>query len=259
MSGIQEPQEPQEPQINSVVLVKWRVYCMTEDKWTYGWLNPDITPTRCFHNNEHNINENSYQDVDRVTVNNTMIIEEEIRTGGFFRSQGFSFIIPPNTVRNKDISWKYPVSVLTSKIQTSGDDIGNTMEAVVGPDTIIGFLLNNNVPGSNVLKVSDTVLQNVYNGIEILINGVLIGEVMSIGVDEIILCEPITEEFLAGSLIGGQRRIIKNFNLGFIQGCDIGQSKIGATYVPAGTITRVYYHNNKDIEKTFHFNIEYLY
>lgn len=240
-------------------LVKWRVFCNTETKWTEKWLEPGEVPIECFVNNEHEIAPNSFQKIDETSINNSKIIEEEIPTGGFFRSQGFVITTPSGQTNTLDVSWKYPVGVLTSKIQTDSTDIGNMVDAIVGPNTIVGILTTDAAVGDTVLNVNSTVTANAHLGLEILINGEIVGEVISIETDTITITEPLAKAYANGSFVGGQKRIIKAFNLGYLQGCDIGNSKIGATYVPTGVITRIIYRNNLQEEKALKFNVEYLY
>jgi hypothetical protein len=49
-------------------VIKWRIYCTTENEWTEGWLNEgDPEPTTCFTDSGHTVNSNSVQQVDSVS------------------------------------------------------------------------------------------------------------------------------------------------------------------------------------------------
>jgi len=41
--------------------------------------------------------------------------------------------------------------------------------------------------------------------------------------------------------------------------CSVGESKIGASFIPANTIMRVVYHNNSGSAKWFAISLDYLY
>lgn len=242
-------------------LTEWRVFCVSEDKWVYKWLPSDQIPVNCFNNETHDINQDSFQATNTTVVNSVSIVEEEIPTGGFFRSEGFKMTIPPETTEILQVEWPYPVGVLDCNIQTTISDIGNVINGVVGPNTIIGVLEIQATAGNTVVSVPASVVENVHIGIEFLIGGEEVGEIVSINNADatITLDSALVKTFSTGALIGGQRRIIKNFYLGYTQGCAVGSSKIGASYIPSGVKTKVIYKNNSTQEKIFNFNIEYLY
>lgn len=244
-----------------VELVEWRVFCFTEDKWVSKWLYSTDTPSSCFNDATHAFNNESFQITKKTAISTVRLLEEEIKTGGFFRSEGFAMTIPANDTRDLFVSWPYPVGVLDCNIQTTEADIGNTVEGVVGPNSIMGVLTSDVQISASVLPVSATVITNANLGLECLLDGEYVGEIVGIDIilGTITVEPPLSRSFVAGALVGGQRRIIKNFNLGYTQGCAIGSSKIGASYIPVGVSTRVSYYNNTAQEKTFNFNIEYLY
>jgi hypothetical protein len=219
------------------------------------------TPHQCFNDSTHEFNGESFQVINQTVLSSVRLIEEEIPTGGFFRSEGFALVAPANSTHDLVVSWPYPVGVLDCNIQTTAADIGNTVQGVVGPNTVMGILTSDAGASSAVLSVSSTVIENVHIGLECVLDGELIGEIIGIdaAASTVTIDPPLSQSFTAGILVGGQRRIIKNFNLGYVQGCSIGSSKIGASYIPVGVTTRVTYTNNSPDEKTFNFNIEYLY
>jgi hypothetical protein len=219
------------------------------------------TPHQCFNGSAHEINEGSFQLINQTFLSTVKLLEEEIPTGGFFRSEGFALVVPANSSEDLLVSWPYAVGVLDCNIQTTAADTGNMVQGVVGPNTVVGMLTSNADASSEILAVSSTVISNVHIGMECVLGGELVGEIVGIdgAVGTITINPPLTQPFTTGTLVGVQRRIIKNFNLGYIQGCAVGSSKIGASYIPAGVATRVTYINNTPNEKTFNFNIEYLY
>jgi len=219
------------------------------------------TPHQCFNGSAHEINEESFQLINQTVLSTVKLLEEEIPTGGFFRSEGFALVAPANSSEDLIVSWPYPVGVLDCNIQTTAADIGNMVQGVVGPNTAMGILTSDADASSEILAVSSTVISNVHIGLECVLDGVLVGEITGIdaATGTVTIDPPLSQPFTTGTLVGGQRRIIKNFNLGYMQGCSVGSSKIGASYIPVGVTTRVTYINNTPNEKTFNFNIEYLY
>lgn len=57
--------------------ITWRIYCITEGDWTSGTLLDTAgTPTTCFNDAEHQVNPNSVQIVEQVSIKETTSVDE---------------------------------------------------------------------------------------------------------------------------------------------------------------------------------------
>jgi hypothetical protein len=242
---------------------QWRIYCETESAWSSGFFDASSpAPTTCFNNTTHTVNANSAQLLQTISSNNVnaKIIEESIPTQGFFKSQGYSFTIPGNSTASTIVSWGYPVTVLETFFATVNTQSGDIINAITAPNTIIGTITANVAIGATVLPVSSTVVANSYVGFEILINGVLLGEILSIDHTNLTLTvSPLTTGYSSGAYVGVQIRIINNFIIGNSFRYVVGSSKIGGKFIAAGTTTRVEYTNNQSTALTFTFRVEFLF
>ncbi|HEY9704249.1 MAG TPA: hypothetical protein V6C58_17490 [Allocoleopsis sp.] len=245
-------------------LNKWRVYCITESTWSCGYLEEGIQPTACFNNSSHTINPDSINIISTVSTSEVVIDEEHIKTGGNFRVEGRKFTINPNTTNFQEVSWPYPISVLSTFFTSDTSQKGDVVNVIVSPDTLIGTV-SENVNSTNVIKVSQTVIDNIKKGYELILqdnnNYNNIGEVIDIDTNtKNVTVSGLTEnQFSSGSLVKFQVRMMKNFEIGDPFRYANGISKIGGAYIPANTIVKVIYTNTSNSIKTFVYHIEYLY
>lgn len=249
-----------------VVVNQWRIYCISEASWVYGYLEESVTPSKCFNNTSHTINPESYTFIEKISPSVFEVKEELISTGGNFRCEGFSFDIPPNTTNIKQCSWKYPTNALAVFFTCDSTNKDDLLNATVGPETIVGTITSDISINSTIINVSDSVLTYIKVGYEILLTKnsttYFLGEVISINNNNktISIDTPVTELFTSGNIVKIQRKIIKNFVLGIPWRYVIGDSKIGASYIPSNIITNVIYQNKSLTDtKKFNFQIEYLY
>lgn len=243
-------------------LTKWRVYCNTENTWSEGWLETELgKPNYCFNDKNHTINPNSHQDIEVTQVINVKIEQESIPTGGNYKSEGYSFEAAPNTVTKYPVSWKIPITTNTVLVNTDESQIGDTLNAIVGPQTIIGVLTADHPIGTKIFSVNSTVTTNLVVGYEVILGSYNLGICTRIDkANYLIETEFVSSvAYTAGTYLKAQVRIIKNFILGRNGGLNLGTANVKGKYLPANTTTSVEYTNNSNTTKVFSFNIEFLY
>lgn len=244
-------------------IIHWRIYCETEQDWTYGYLDDTQgTPSTCFTDTEHIVNGNSQQQMNEtsLTIPKFRIAEESIETGGSYKMEGFKLTCPANQVSSKTVSWSIPVSVLATHFISQESYEGCIVETIVSPETTIGVLTANIDSGVSVLPASTTVIQYASVGCEIFINSDLIGEVTSVNADTITLNANTTTNYTAYSYIKMQYRVLKNYELSALTSkVDLGVTTIGGSYIPSGTLIKVLFNNTTNSSITFRFGFEYLY
>lgn len=238
---------------------KWKIYCQEEEQWTEGWsVEP---PTKCYNSILHEVNSNSVQELETTQLLKVKIEEESIPTGGFYTVEGHCMTIQPSAVTTYDVSWPFPVSVTVVNIQSLEENIGDTVDSIVGYRTICGVVTSNIELGQTQISVTSTVINNVKIGFEIYIGSEFLGRVLAIDAPNFFITveNPTTVYHPIGRPVFTHVRAIKNYQLGMNTGNELGVSNIGGKYLKTGTVTRIFYTNNSEVQKKFRFSIEYLF
>tara|TARA_R100001163_G_C5067090_1_gene205961 strand:- start:1919 stop:2683 length:765 start_codon:yes stop_codon:yes gene_type:complete len=251
-------------------IYKYRVYCTTDSTYKFVWS--EVKPLTCPDNTAHSINSLLTTIVDEVTPNQVSIKEENVPTGGNYQASSVAFenmTGPTGTVYSVDKSWPHPISAMNISVKTEEIHAGDTIEVVVGPETVIGALTVTAETGATEFNVSQTVIDYTMVGYYLeLVEGANINDCgRVIAVDKtngiIQLENPTTRTFSAGGPTYVRQSVftVKDFKCCTPQKFDIGIAKIGGSYVPPNTIVRGKYTINKpsDIPKNFTAMIEFLY
>jgi hypothetical protein len=236
---------------------KWQIYCIEESKWVEGWSVDK--PIVCFNHNTHEINPNSQQILETTQLITVKIDQEEIPTGGHYCCEGFVFDCPPNVVTVYPVRWPIPITTSVVTIQALPENIGDIVNCIVNPKTLVGGTTSFVSAGSTRCSVNSTVIENAKVGYECFINNELLGRIINIFplTFEVEFETPTTVNYNMGNPFFIQLRIIRNHQVTeFFQ---LGASNIGGKYVPQQFVTHVIYTNNSNVDKKFRFNIEYLF
>ncbi len=246
----------------------YRVFCSNENCYLTTWN--EIEPKACPNNYNHVLDCNktvlmkkSY-DKDSDYVN---IREEVIATQGLFRSEFITYDIPNTSNVSIEKQFKYPVNILSLNYKTNTENIGDTLNTYIKPSTIIGFITSNVNVGESNVYVDDNTLRNVKRGLLYHIynpatgNTENLGEIMNID----FLNNKITTEYSSSNLINSNSyskikvHIIKNHDILDENTWDVGQSKIGATFINSNMIVEFDYMNSNSQEKKLQVQIQYYY
>jgi hypothetical protein len=252
-------------------LIKYRLYCTTDNRWEFVWKEEtEPAPTTCPTNTTHTINSSSVSIVDERAELKVQIQEESVETGGHFRLDNYYFTCPGNTTTYYDFSIPINISVLSYKLVVQSNMADDQFGGVVSPDTTIGVITANVGPTDKIINVSSTVVQNAYIGMECnLFDGTntdVLGFISDIDTqnNQITVQNSPVSSYLAttptqvriGIKMANDVKIPKFTNGGYME---VGSSKIGASHLPANTVTRVKYINNSSDTKECHVLYEYLY
>lgn len=246
-------------------VTRWRIYCLDEGEWTYGYLTTGANaPTTCFTNTAHSVNADSSQELDVIsqTTVKAKIVEELIETGGYFRCEGHKFSIPANSTAIQQVSWPYPITVLQSFYEGGPEHEGNELDVIVGPNTIVGILREAASIGDTVLHVSLTVIQNIKIGFTVKLGSTTVGSV--IGINENMLCititAPLAAAYNANTYVKTEALSISNLEFGRAPiRISIGASKHGGKYLAPNTLVELTYKNNTNADVVFKYQVEILY
>ena len=191
------------------------------------------------------------------------IREEEIPTGGHYGCKTLDFDTTeiPATIgwHYKDFSWKFDISLLEAQILIDPENVGDTLQCHINPDTIVGALGAQMDSGSTTATF--TVPDAVFIGMKIEIGGNDLGHVLSIADDR----SSLTTEIAAPSNIAAAQlckvtvEMASSVLLPAAGRYEIGASKIGGSYLPADTTLRIRYYNKVATAKDFSIFVEYLY
>lgn len=248
---------------------KYRVWCDTDSQWEYVWLDDTQgEPTVCPTNTAHTIDTSKTSIVEEVIEDTVTIKEENTPTGGHYQAQFNKINIPsgtPGTKHEFEFSFPHPISLLAAEWTNTEDIHGDEIKFIIAPDTIVGVLASGVSNGETVLPVSQSVIDNVKLGY-------CVDLYSASGVCEVERCvdrndndNTITVEtavdqgYAAGTHV---RMHVDMVRRGYLAGhgrIQLGEAKIGGSYIPAGTILRADYWNNNGTAKELVFVLEYLY
>lgn len=195
--------------------------------------------------------------------------EDYTQTQGHFQSMVIDLEIDPSqNIVIKDITFPYPISLFSSEWNVDVTNVGDKAEFHIAPDTIIGTITST-IDGSEGLKtinVSQTVIDNISMGFYIKIGSKTnscIGRVASIDKDNKTLTfeESISQTYTAGSYVFMTVKVVDYWRFTAPGFNSVGESKIGASYIPANTVLRIIYHNinGLNVNKLFGVAIDYMY
>lgn len=251
----------------------WKIYCDTEQTYTYGYLDSKQTAENCFHNINHIVSKKP--ELLEIYTNNTVRIKEEYtNTNGNLQLDSHTFDIPAGitgSIIDYESSYPYPINMISLTFCPSQDNIGDTISADVGHHTTIGILTENIssgiTGGTTGFSVSQTVIDHLNLGYLVtLTNGVTsceMGRCVKIDKNHSRISTefPTTTNFSANSTYVQQTvEMVKNLHFpSSTLPIDVGDDKIGSSYVPTNIKGRIRYKNNNGLAKKFTFYIEYLY
>lgn len=247
---------------------KWRIFCIEENDWTYGWLDNDApNPTKCFNNTSHNVNLNSISIVDFIRENEVSIKEEKIKTQGNFRIEGFKFNIPVNTTYTYTHYIPYNINLLAIWYTVKSENIDDVLNAYCQP-VINGTITSNIISPTTTLNIDNSFINIVNIGFVIIIERVSdnykenLGEIVSIdtNTNTVIVTNSTSQNFSVNDKVFIQIHGIKNIVLALTGRHSTGSSKLGGTYLSSTCIlTTTYQNKSLTDEKSFNYELEYLY
>lgn len=245
-------------------IYKYRIRCTTDNKFEYVWA--EESPTTCPTNTSHTIDTSKTSIVETKVDESLFIKEETVPTGGHFKTETIVMNINASSTFEQAYTWAYPISILAVYLVTKSTHEGDNLEITVAPNTIIGGIVSSVSAGDTIITVSDTVIENTNIGYKLYLddgtNNDDLGYVTSINTitKEITLSTPTTNPFSTSNT--SVRRTVfyaENYEFGPPWEYVIGESKIGASYLPTGVSINVKYTNNTSESKKLIARLEFLY
>ena len=245
-----------------VTLYKWRIYCITEGLWTYGYSEDGVTgPTVCYTNNAHQVNTGSVN-IDSTIENLRVEIVQQSGTNQNYRVEARTLVIPANSTASDIHTWPYDICPLALFFNTSNANQGDIINSYISPETAIGYITANASIDDTVLNVSSTVPANIQLGFLVFLdNGtvVYIGEVCAITDTTITLSEGCPSAFSLGSLVRISMNNVKDFVLQGNVNYELGKGVFTTSFLKKNVPVEMRYKNNSNTEKNFYYGMEYFY
>lgn len=223
-----------------------------------------------FSNNEKKLIDNFLRITD---VSRVMVVEEDITTdkptGGHYRAETFSMDIDAAIgAYFKEFIYPIPLSLLCMDFIGTPECQGDIFTISVAPNQIVGNITSNVAIGDTTFSVSQTVLDYSFLGQSVVLsdgtNENAVGMITSIDKET----QQITTEFAATNnfdafsptLIKTTTEVCKNIEIQITTATtEIGNTKIGGAYLPAGVPIGITYQNITGGAKKFKAILEYLY
>ncbi|MEX0672348.1 MAG: hypothetical protein WD068_03240 [Candidatus Babeliales bacterium] len=254
----------------STALYNYRIYCQTEESNVYVWKeSTDSAPAVCPNHPDHVINGESVLVIEERLPNAIKIQEETIATGGHYRAETATLIVPAGINETGFVvkSWPFNISALSVNFTTDSSNEGDIVTIVAYEDTIVGALTASVAPNDTVLYVTTTVVENVNIGFYVkLFDGVQVEDLgRVIAIDETALTltveTPCTKDFSAASPTYVQMMVkpIDNFELGRPYRYQLGLAAIGGSHLAANKSVKAIYTNKSTSAKKLVIDYEYLY
>lgn len=209
---------------------------------------------------ENNYKYNSNKKIEILT--HVHIQEENIATGGHYQAQGYKVDVTQDGDNELILSFPMNTGLLAAKWANLSKYKDDEIEFLVGEDTVIGTLTANHLSGDTILNVSQTVIDNTSVGYYLKINSQDVGRVLSIdsGALQVTVETALTANENSGTAAKQTIKLLPMSPLTEGGKIDLGESKVGASFVPANTqIKAVYHRHSQGQADDFVFYLEYLY
>ena len=250
-------------------LFRYRFKCTTENAFKYVWRSEDEgLPTKCPDNSTDTIDTTSITAIEIRDSDLVTLKEEQVQTGGHFKVDNVVLNIEsgsPESTEILDVSWPLNISVLNLHVSVKSENIGDYLTMITSPETLAGVV--SGVIGSppNRVPASQTVIDNAVIGYNLILdNGVDkedLGRILTIDTEngEIYTEHTPMNDFAPGTFIRMHRVGISELFLDRVDTKILGQNKVGATYLPAGTVVRLIYKNMDGMEKNLSIIVEHMF
>lgn len=209
----------------------------------------------------------AYKEADTVIVENEVtILEEKVKTGGHYQATAYKLVLDQVDAGewvHLDMVWPHPISILSAEYTDKDENKDDLAQFIVAPGTVAGYLTSEVAADAHELEVSDTYLEVLEIGYYVAIGDLDLGRCIGIDlVNKLITVENNTNAIYPQyTPVKIEIRMLPclHFSGGTVSKT-LGKSKIGGSFLPAGTPLRFsYQRNDTDTSKEFIFIIDYLY
>lgn len=251
--------------------IKYRILCTTTGNLESAWVESTDPPLNyCPVDKTHSVNLSSVTEIDRISTTEVKIQEEEkVPTQGIYKFKGYDEAIPSGNVGDVTsiiVSWPRDITMTNGWFYSNPENVGDSIDANV--TATVGALIQYAAANSDTFYVTDTVLDNVYNGYYLHLTDLStkdnLGEIMSIDKanSTVTTAGKTTNPYnpLSPTYVQATGRIIENMKINCpCERYSFAEKKIGGRHLPANVPITINYKNNDGNAKNFTFYIEHLY
>ncbi len=200
-------------------------------------------------------------------------VQEELNVGftsGSFQSSSFPIDI------GAEVGWHYAehtfpmnISLISCDLLIAPEHVGNILEVIVAPNTIIGNITADVTEGDTEIQVSPTVIENIYVGYFFSITEnpnddqyrANLGRVLEVKNASIIVEIGAPRAYAMNTPTYAEMsiKVFHNWEFPHEGRIDIGDSKIGSSDIPKNTVIKLAYHNKNGGAKRFVLPADYVY
>lgn len=195
------------------------------------------------------------------------VVEEDPDEEKSFQTITLGITVPAASGwHTQDHTFPLDISVISSDLLIKEENVGDKMEVLVAPDTIVGAVIQDVKQGDTEIFVQQSVLDHVYKGYYIKLidqnKGIAdVGRVLQKKTNSIVVEIPSQMDFsmAAPTYVAMTIKLFNDWEFPGAGRIDIGDAKIGASLIPANTIIRLCYWNRENVAKRFVAPLDILY
>ena len=167
------------------------------------------------------------------------------------------------------IKWPYDIILISGTVYVTSEMVGDSLELLITPNTLIGSLDSSLSVGDTSCYVSDSALANAGYGDYLNIyteeedsHGVLISRIKEVVPEEnkVVFLEPTDVSANAGTLLSKTIKMLPHVYFANESNIDIGKNITSGLRLSSGASIHIhYYTESTDLPKKAAFFLEYLY
>lgn len=247
---------------------QWRIFCVIENSFIYGYLSGSVTNcTTCFNNNTHTVLSGSASILSTVSQTSTLISTQNSGVnGGNYRAIRENIICPANSITTFTKKFHYNVGILSFNYDASSNNIGDSFDLVVLPISPIGLLTTAVNSGDTIINIPATVMPYMIIGFQLILISASTGT--SVETDEIIsmnttnntitLNTAINTSFIIGDYIKFQCKRFQKYyinSVGHVENGNYLRTSVFQNFLQA----ELRYSNNNNVTTNFVFGVDILF
>lgn len=246
---------------------QYQLWCVSEAAYVTKW--DTVPPTTCPNDPAHTIDPSSVVIISSISDESQSVVTSSVGTNNFWKADCHNYPIAagPGVDTIIDLSYPYSVSVRGSTFYMTADNVGDILTVYAAPNTVVGAITSDVTIGDTVINVTPAVTSNVYPGFLLHltdgVNSSNLGEVVSIDKvnNTVTVSVASNQNYSAASptLVQFTMVRISNMTIAIEGPIKLGQSELGGTIVPAGTVIRAIYTNQTADAKNLNVVLELFY
>lgn len=241
----------------SETILKYRIYCNTDDRWEHQWGTTPIT--HCPVDPLHDINPDSVADVDEISEQ-TLVLKTKTAGSGRYQQLSVGFDAASNAVTSYVFSFPYPISIQSASFYAGQENATDIVSVLSLNDTPIGLVTS---ASQKWIHADMETISRVFIGMEVSIsdqtNTTAYSRITSIETNRFELETPVAFDFLPAAVIRSRVYYIKDVELSGPGWYAAGQNTLQSVFLPSNFPITIRYDNKSGVAKRFVVQLEINY